>query len=416
MQNIKEISVITNELLTKIAEDEDLSIEELSALFEQGKIVIPCNPNHQGLKPCAIGQNTRVKINANIGMSPLNFDMTEELQKIEICNQYGADAIMDLSVGGDSRPFRKLVVENTSAPVGTVPFYDSVSKVNDLKDLTIDHYLEILTAHGEDGIDFVTIHAGLRQKLIPDIDKRVMKTVSRGGGLIYKWMTVNNKENFIYEHFDKVLEVCKKYNMTISLGDGLRPGCIADNTDEAQIGELKELGELVLRCRAAGVQAMVEGPGHIPINMIKKNIELQKEYCHGAPFYVLGPLVTDIAPGYDHITSAIGGALAATYGADFLCYVTPAEHLRLPTLDEVKEGIIASKIAAHAADLAKGNTKALARDRQMSIYRRDLDWQKQKTMVIDPVKFEKLRDCNPDDLKACTMCGEWCPILLNKDN
>ncbi len=403
-----------NMLLENIAAQEGLSVRTLQKGLKDGRIVIPMNPNHKGLTPCAIGAGTTVKINANIGMSPLKFDMEEELVKVRACNDYGADAIMDLSVGGDTRPFRRLLVANTSRPVGTVPMYDAVSEVKELKDLTIDDYLRILRRHGEDGVDFVTIHAGLRRKHIPAINKRLIKTVSRGGGLIYKWMTVNNKENPLYEHFDRVLEVCREFSMTISLGDGLRPGCIADNTDAAQVGELKELGNLVLRCRKAGVQAMVEGPGHVPLNMIKKNVELQKKHCHGAPFYVLGPLVTDSAPGYDHITSAIGGALAAWYGVDFLCYVTPAEHLRLPTLDEVKEGIVASKIAAHAADVARGNKKAIERDRMMSTYRVQLDWPKQKEMSIDPVKFEKLRDCNPKGLKSCTMCGEWCPMLLNQ--
>ncbi|MBU0580059.1 MAG: phosphomethylpyrimidine synthase ThiC [Candidatus Margulisbacteria bacterium] len=402
------------ELITKLAEEENISLKKFNRLYKQGKIVIPNNPRHKNLKPCAIGQGTRVKINANIGMSPTNFNEKDEIKKVEICKEYGADAVMDLSVGGDSRPFRRLVVEKSPMPVGTVPIYDAINEVKKLEDLTMEDYLRILRRHGEDGIDFVTIHAGLRRKQIPAIEKRLIKTVSRGGGFIYKWMKLSCQENLLYKYFDEILKVCKEFNMTISLGDGLRPGCIADNTDAAQIGELKELGKLVLRCRKAGVQAMVEGPGHVPINMIKKNVELQKKYCHGAPFYVLGPLVTDIAPGYDHITSAIGGAIAASYGVDFLCYVTPAEHLRLPTLDEVREGIIASKIAAHAADLARGNKQALARDRELSLYRQRLDWKNQKKFVLDPVKFEKLRDCKDTDLKSCTMCGEWCPILLNQ--
>jgi phosphomethylpyrimidine synthase len=403
----------------RIAEEENVPQRELERLWRQGRVVIPQNPRHLKLIPCAIGAKTRVKINANIGMSPVRFDPEEEMRKVNICNEYGADAIMDLSVGGDTRPFRRMLIENTSRPVGTVPMYDTVAEVEtlnltSLQDITIDDYLRILRRHGEDGVDFVTIHAGLRREHIPAINKRLIKTVSRGGGLIYKWMTLNRRENFLYEHFDRVLEVCREFNMTISLGDGLRPGCIADNTDTAQISELKELGRLVLRCRRAGVQAMVEGPGHVPINMIRKNVELQKKYCHGAPFYVLGPLVTDIAPGYDHITSAIGGALAAYYGVDFLCYVTPAEHLRLPDLEEVKEGIIASRIAAHAADIARGNKKALARDREMAGHRVRLDWTQQKKVSIDPVKFEKLRDCSPSGLRSCSMCGEWCPMLLNQ--
>ncbi|MFC1517727.1 phosphomethylpyrimidine synthase ThiC [Candidatus Margulisiibacteriota bacterium] len=411
----KGIRNMQEELIIKLAEAEDIPEKEFRRSLEQGKIVIPNNPRHKDLNPCAIGKGLRVKINANIGMSPVDFNTEEELKKIEICLENGADAIMDLSVGGDSRPFRKMVVANSPIPVGTVPIYDAVEEVAELHEFKIDDYLRILRRHGEDGVDFVTIHAGLRKQHIPDIEKRLIKVVSRGGGLLYKWMRTTHQENLLYEHFDKILDVCKEYGMTISLGDGLRPGCIADNTDAAQVGELKELGKLVLRCRKAGVQAMVEGPGHVPINMIKKNVDMQKKYCHGAPFYVLGPLVTDIAPGYDHITSAIGGAIAASYGVDFLCYVTPAEHMCLPTLEEVKEGVIAAKIAAHAADLARGNKRAHARDRELSLYRQRLDWQSQKKLVLDPVKFEKLKDCDQGNSKACSMCGDWCPILLNQE-
>lgn len=372
------------------------------------KVVVPRNPRHKKLKPIAIGKGERVKVNANIGKSPDRSSLKEEIKKLEVVEKYGADAVMDLSIGPGVREYRQAMISRTSLCFGTVPVYEAVAEARGIYNLNLEKYLEVLEWHGRDGVDFVTIHAGLRKKHIPAIEKRVTGVVSRGGSFIYKWMKRNNRENFLFSGFDEILKVCKKYDMTVSLGDGLRPGGVADNTDAAQLGELKELGGLVLRCRRAGVQTMVEGPGHVPINNIRKNVELEKKYCHEAPFYVLGPLVTDIAPGYDHVTGAIGGAWAAYFGADFLCYITPAEHLGLPDLEEVKEGVIASKIAAHAADIARGID--LNRDKKMSRARKALDWKKQRDLSIDPSKFDKYENKNK---RSCTMCGQYCPFYEN---
>lgn len=401
-------SIIPLHIFKQIAEKEQVDLKDLQDSFEKGHTVIFYNPNHKDVNPVAIGQGMRVKINANIGMSPNCQNIDNELKKLELCAKYNVDAVMDLSLGKDLRNLRKEIFKNTRIPLGTVPLYELFYFNQDYPENLIDPFLDILEKQGQDGVDFVVIHAGLLRQHLELVESRIIKVTSRGGSLMMKWMEKHNKENFLFTNFDRVLEVCKKYNMAISLGDGMRPATIIDETDEAQIQELKNIGDLVLRCREAGVQSLVEGPGHIPFHKIPLNIKLQKEYCHKAPFYVLGPLVTDIAPGYDHITSAIGATYAATCGADFLCYVTPAEHLSLPDLDDVKEGIIAYKIAAHAADLTRG--KDVEWDRNISMARAKVDWKEQRKHVIDQDKFDAYTSRSPVDLEFCTMCGEFCAL------
>ncbi len=409
---------ITQEIKT-VAEAEQFDVQKLKELIADGKVVIPANPNHKNLKPCGIGKDLKIKINANIGTSPEDFEIEKELQKLEVCEKYGADAIMDLSIGGapsspckggDLDKFRQLILEKTSLPVGTVPIYQAFAESGGYIDFNIDTFLKVLQKHAEDGVDFVTIHSGITQASISLIEKRVTGVASRGGSFLVKWMKHHNQENPLLVHFDKILDVLLEYDVTISLGDGLRPGSLHDAGDEAQMAELKKLGELVLVSREKGVQAMVEGPGHVPFDQIPEQIRIAKEVCHGAPFYVLGPLVTDIAAGYDHIAGAIGGTLAAQCGADFLCYLTPAEHLRLPTLEDVREGIIASKIAAHAADIARKIPKVRERDDEMSRARKALDWSKQHSLCLDPEKFKKYRGEAKNKSDACSMCGDWCAM------
>jgi len=322
---------------------------------------------------------------------------------------------MDLSTGGDIDSIRKEIIANSTIPVGTVPVYQAACNVEDVVELSDQDYIDGIRKHIEDGVDFVTIHAGLTRDSIPFIKKRLMGAVSRGGALTLKWMIHHNRENPLYEHFDEILSLAKKYDVTLSLGDGLRPGCLHDATDEAQIFELRVLGDLTKRCWEENVQVMIEGPGHIPLHQIEENMRLEKEICHGAPFYVFGPLVTDIAPGYDHITSAIGGCLAAFYGADFLCYVTPAEHLGLPNVEEVKEGVIASRIAAHAADVAKGISGAIDWDNKMSTARSNLDWKKMIELSINPKLATEIRErCTDADEDVCSMCGRFCSVKTSK--
>ena len=404
--------------MKKIAEEEGIDSETLAERVAEGTVVIPANPNHKNLKPIGIGKGLRTKVNANIGTS-MDFPRLEsELEKLKIALEAGADTVMDLSTGGNLNRNRKKIIEASWRPVGTVPIYQAaivgISRRGSIVEMHPDDLFEVIEMHGKDGVDFITVHAGLTLSGLEKIRRkeRVMDIVSRGGAFLAGWMLHNEKENPLYTEFDRLLEIAKKYDMTLSLGDGLRPGAIADATDAAQLNELMVLGELVKRAREAGVQAMVEGPGHVPMDQIEMNIKLQKRLCYGAPFYVLGPLVTDIAPGYDHITSAIGGAIAAAAGADFLCYVTPAEHLGLPDKEAVKEGVIAARIAAHAADLSKGIKGAWEWDLEMSKARRALDWDAQRRLAIDQEKFDLIRSKRNTKTDACSMCGDYCALKI----
>lgn len=398
-----------------VAEKEQTEPEAVRESVAKGTVVIPANVIHAHIKPIGIGHGLRTKINSNIGTSPNHHDLGEELTKLCVSIKYGADTVMDLSIGGDINKIRREIVKHSVIPVGTVPIYQAA--VESKKMITEDVLFEAIKKHAIDGVDFITVHCGVTRQSIPLIKKRVGGVVSRGGSLLVRWMMQNKKENPLYERFDEILEIAKKYDVTLSLGDGLRPGCLADATDEAQLSELKVLGELAKRAWESDVQVMIEGPGHLPINQIRKNVELEKKYCNNAPFYVLGPLVTDVGAGYDHITGAIGGALAASYGADFLCYVTPAEHLRLPTVDDVKEGVIASRIAAHAADIAKGVKGAMDWDTKMAKSRKKLDWDEMFKLVVDEEKAMKYRKESQIKDDACTMCGEYCAmrLLQNED-
>lgn len=388
-----------------------------------GNIVICHNIKHANGIPLAVGAGLRTKVNANIGSSSDDTDISKELEKARVAVKYGADAIMDLSTGGPVDEIRKAIIAETNACIGSVPLYqaalDAVRVKNKaIVDMTVDDIFAGIIKHAEDGVDFITVHCGVTRGTVERMknEGRIMDVVSRGGAFTIEWMSYNNKENPLFEHFDKLLEITKEYDMTLSLGDGFRPGCLADATDRAQIHELILLGELTQRAQEAGVQVMIEGPGHVPLNQIQTNIQLQKRLCHGAPFYVLGPLVTDIAPGYDHITCAIGGAIAAAAGADFLCYVTPSEHLCLPNVQDVRDGVIATRIAAHAADIAKGVKGAMAKDIAMAKCRKKLDWEGQFALAMDPDKAREYRANSPvSDHGACTMCGEFCAYKLMDD-
>ncbi|MGB9082767.1 MAG: phosphomethylpyrimidine synthase ThiC [Desulfuromonadaceae bacterium] len=388
-----------------------------------GNIVICHNVKHTNGTPLAVGAGLRTKVNANIGSSSDDTDMEKEIEKARVAVKYGADAIMDLSTGGPVDEIRKAIIAETNACIGSVPLYqaalDAVRVKNKaIVDMTVDDIFAGIIKHAEDGVDFITVHCGVTRGTVERMknEGRLMDVVSRGGAFTIEWMSYNNKENPLFEHFDKLLEITKEYDMTLSLGDGFRPGCLADATDRAQIHELLLLGELTQRAQEAGVQVMIEGPGHVPLNQIQTNIQLQKRLCHGAPFYVLGPLVTDIAPGYDHITCAIGGAIAAAAGADFLCYVTPSEHLCLPNVQDVRDGVIATRIAAHAADIAKGVKGAMAKDIAMAKCRKKLDWEGQFALAMDPDKAREYRANSPvADHGACTMCGEFCAYKLMDD-
>jgi phosphomethylpyrimidine synthase len=400
-----------------VALDENVSLETILSTLTEGTACLPANNRHILESPRIIGSGYSVKINANIGTSPDVNEADQELEKIKIAVKAGADAVMDLSTGGNIREIRQTIRANCPVPLGTVPMYEAASELLHkdipIHEMTADQLFRVIERHGEDGVDFITVHCGVTTQAIERLNRqgRVTRIVSRGGSLLAQWMVKNKKENPLYEHYDRLLEIAREYDMTLSLGDGLRPGCLADATDRAQIQELIILGELTDRAWEAGVQVMIEGPGHVPMDQIQTNMEIQKTLCKGAPFYVLGPLVTDIAPGYDHITSAIGGAIAAWSGADFLCYVTPAEHLRLPTLKDVHEGVIASKIAAHAADIARGNPDALAKDRQMALARKNLDWDAQIACALDPETASKIRQsAPPEDQDVCSMCGKFCAI------
>lgn len=405
--------IITPEMQV-VSKKENIDVATLCQRMAEGTVVIPANINHKSLSAEGVGLGMKTKINVNLGISKDCCDFEEEMKKVNMAIELKAEGIMDLSNYGKTHDFRKLLVEKSPAMIGTVPMYDAVGFFEkDLKTLTKEDFLNVVEAHGKDGVDFITIHAGLNQETAATFKRnpRVTNIVSRGGSLLYVWMEMNQKENPYYEYYDELLDICRKYDMTLSLGDAMRPGSIADATDANQIKELMTLGELTKRAWAKDVQVMIEGPGHMAINEIAANMILQKKLCHNAPFYVLGPLVTDIAPGYDHITSAIGGAIAAANGADFLCYVTPAEHLRLPDADDVKEGIIATKIAAHAADIAKGVQGATDWDLQMSQARQSLNWDKMFELAIDPEKAKRYRaSSQPEHEDSCTMCGRMCSM------
>lgn len=400
--------------MEQVLEAETISKEALREGIATGSIAIPANRNHVNIKAAGVGSGLKTKINVNLGVSKDVCSFDSEMNKAKLALKYNADAIMDLSVSGDTQAFRKRLVAEIPVMIGSVPIYDTLTRTGKAtEELTIDDWFKTVEIHGENGIDFVTIHAGLNLKaarIIQD-NPRLCGIVSRGGSILYEWMAKTGTENPFYEHFDRLLDICETHDITISLGDGLRPGAIADSTDAPQIQELITLGELTKRAWERNVQVMIEGPGHVPLHEVEMNMKLQKKLCHNAPFYVLGPLVTDIAPGYDHITSAIGGALAAMHGADFLCYVTPAEHLRLPSADDVKEGIMASKIAAHAGDLAKGIAGAKDKDLTMSRARKALDWEGQFAASIDPEKAREYKESSqPSKDGVCTMCGDFCAV------
>ncbi|MDF2569565.1 MAG: bzaF [Sporomusa sp.] len=405
---------IITEQMRIVAKEENLDLEVLRELVASGRIVIPANRHHTSLSPKGVGEKLRTKVNVNLGVSKDCYDIELELEKAKKAIDLKVEAIMDLSCYGKTRDFRRSLIEMSPIMIGTVPMYDAIGMLDkDLKDITVDEFFSVVERHAEDGVDFMTIHCGINLKTAERVknNSRLTNIVSRGGSILFAWMELNNQENPFYQYYDRLLDICEKYDVTISLGDACRPGSIHDSTDPAQIEELITMGELTKRAWARNVQVMIEGPGHMAINEIAANMLLEKRLCHGAPFYVLGPLVTDIAPGYDHITSAIGGAIAAANGADFLCYVTPAEHLRLPNLDDMKEGIIATKIAAHAADIAKGIPGAREWDNQMSAARADVDFPRMIELSIDPEKARRYREeSKPECEDTCTMCGKMCPM------
>ncbi|MCI5830872.1 MAG: phosphomethylpyrimidine synthase ThiC [Treponema sp.] len=410
---------IVTEQIKIVAAKEKMTVEELMPLVASGKVAICANKNHKCLDPEGVGSMLRTKINVNLGISRDCKDYDVEMKKVNAAVEMGAEAIMDLSSHGDTIPFRRKLTSECKAMIGTVPVYDSVIHYKrDLATLTAKDFIDVVRLHAEDGVDFVTLHCGITRHTIDQIKKhkRKMNIVSRGGSLVFAWMTMTGNENPFYEYYDEILDICREHDVTISLGDACRPGCLADASDVCQIEELVRLGELTKRAWAKDVQVMVEGPGHMPMDQIAANMKIQQTICMGAPFYVLGPLVTDIAPGYDHITSAIGGAIAAQNGAAFLCYVTPAEHLALPNVDDVKQGIIASKIAAHAADIAKGVRGAMDIDNKMADARRRLDWDAQWECALDPETAKAIRASRaPEQDDTCSMCGKFCAVRsMNK--
>lgn len=417
------------DLVVRTAKNEGVDATMLRDELAAGRAVIPANTIHvqHGLKPCAIGRCVSTKINANIGLSSVRSSLDDEIEKMRVALEAGADAVMDLSTGGSLGgldEIRRRLLTDCPAPFGTVPIYEVIVG-RSVDEIDYDTILKIIEKQAQQGVDFFTIHAGLLREHLELVKSRVMGIVSRGGALIARWMTHHNKQNPLYELFDDICAIMKQYDVCFSLGDGLRPGCGADATDAAQLAELKTLGELTRRAWDKGLQVMVEGPGHVPFNQIQYNMEIQQKLCHNAPFYVLGPLVTDIAPGYDHITSAIGGTAAAYWGASFLCYVTPREHLGLPDAEDVRHGVVASKIAAHAADVARGFGNAAARDKQLSIARANLDWKKHLDLSIDPITAKAMYEeaCRNSalgegghDQDYCTMCGkEWCSVRISKE-
>lgn len=414
------MGIVTPELEI-VAAKENRSVDELLPLLAEGKMVIPANIHHTSIDPNGVGGMLRTKVNVNLGISRDCKDYNIEMKKVMRAVELGAESIMDLSSHGDTQPFRRKLCTECPAMIGTVPVYDSVIHYQrDLNTLTAQDFLDVIRMHAEDGVDFVTLHCGITRKTIEQIKNgtREMNIVSRGGSLVFAWMTMTGEENPFYEYFDEIVEICREHDVTISLGDACRPGCLADATDNCQIEELIRLGELTDRAWARDVQVMIEGPGHVPMDQIEANMKVQETLCKGAPFYVLGPLVTDIVPGYDHITAAIGGAIAAWSGAAFLCYVTPAEHLALPNVDDVHDGIIASKIAAHAADIAKGIPGARDQDDRMAKARRALDWDAQWLEALDPETAKAIRESRmpeEDHSDTCSMCGKFCAVRsMNK--
>jgi phosphomethylpyrimidine synthase len=405
---------IITQAMRRVAGRESVNVEKLARLVAEGKVVIAANKNHLALDPCGIGAGLATKINVNLGISKDCHDFESEMVKIRRAIALKVDAIMDLSSFGKTAEFRRQLIAMSPAAIGTVPVYDAIGFYDkELKAISPDEFIDVIRRHAEEGVDFMTVHAGLNRTAVERFknNPRLTNIVSRGGSLIYAWMELNHCENPFFEQFDRILDICVEYDVTLSLGDGLRPGCIQDATDASQIQELITLGELTTRAWARNVQVMIEGPGHMKIDEIAANVVLEKKLCHGAPFYILGPLVTDVAPGYDHITSAIGGAIAASSGADFLCYVTPAEHLRLPTLEDMEEGILASKIAAHAGDLVKGIPGAAEWDRNMSEARAAIDWERMFKLAIDPGKARRYREESKPELEdTCTMCGKICAV------
>ena len=412
--------VITPEM-NYVAQAEALNPELVRSEVAAGKMIIPANIHHENLLPMAIGREAKTKINANIGNSSLSSDIDAELEKLQICLKYGADTVMDLSTGGDLDAIRSAIIANSSVPIGTVPMYQIIHDIKEVENLTANDILKTLEKQARQGVSYFTIHAGFLLKFMPLVAKRKMGIVSRGGSLTASWMIHHHKENPFYEAFDDILEICAAHDVALSLGDGLRPGCLYDATDEAQLSELRVLGELTLRAWEKNVQVMIEGPGHIPLNQIEYNMKIERELCHGAPFYVLGPLPTDIGAGYDHITSAIGGTMAAFYGASMLCYVTPKEHLGLPNANDVREGIVAHKIAAHAADVALGKAGAIERDHAMSDARYAFDWNRQFELSLDPERARELHDESlPQEsfkkAEFCSMCGpKFCAYKISKN-
>jgi phosphomethylpyrimidine synthase len=410
------------EEIARAAAEEGVSPEKLREQVAGGRVVIPRNRKRREIRPVAIGEGLRVKINANIGTSRDRADIDVELEKTRVAVAAGADAVMDLSTGGPIDEIRRAILDECPVPVGTVPIYqaaaDAASRRKSWVELSADDFFDGILKQAEDGVDFMTVHCGVTREALARLvrEGRRLDIVSRGGSLLAEWMEHNGRENPFFEQYDRLLEICREYDITISLGDGLRPGCLADATDRAQVHELMTLGELTERAWERDVQVMIEGPGHVPLHQIAANVQLQKRLCHGAPFYVLGPLVTDIAPGYDHITSAIGGAIAAWSGADFLCYVTPSEHLRLPTVEDVKTGVIASRIAAHAADIARGIPGAIDWDNRMADARRKLDWNTQIELSIDPETARAMRGGSLPtvDEAVCTMCADLCAIKTSQ--
>ena len=401
-----------------VAQYEGVEAEFVRQGVTAGTIVIPANTRHTSLVPCGIGQGLKTKVNANIGASSDFGNIDTELEKLRVAIDCGADAVMDLSTGGDISAIRQAIVAASSVPIGTVPIYQAGIKAIESRGaivkMTVDDLFAGIEEHIYDGVDFITVHCGVTQSAIARLkqQKRVVDVVSRGGAFLIGWMLYNERENPLYEYYDRLLELVREFDVTLSLGDGMRPGSLADATDRAQVEELLTLGELVERAQQAGVQVMVEGPGHLPLNQIETNVQLQKSICKGAPFYVLGPLVTDVGAGYDHITGAIGGAIAAAAGTDFLCYVTPAEHLSLPDSEDVRQGIIASRIAAHAGDIVKGVKDAQEWDRKMSVARKKLDWEEQARLSLDTKLSRQVHSKHASAGKACSMCGEYCAMDL----
>ena len=402
----------------RVAEKESVETDFVLQGLIEGKIIIPANVNHANLIPCGIGAGLKTKVNANIGTSSDFCDLDTELSKLQAAIDFGADTVMDLSTGGDISAIRKAIMSVSTVPVGTVHIYqagiEAIESRGAIVNMTVDEIFAVIQEHAKDGVDFMTVHCGVTEASVARLKKqgRITDIVSRGGAFLIGWMLHNDKENPLYQYYDRLLDLAREYDFALSLGDGLRPGCLADATDRAQVEELIILGELVERSRAAGVQAMIEGPGHLPLDQVATNVQLEKSLCRGAPFYVLGPLVTDVGAGYDHITAAIGGAVAAAAGADFLCYVTPTEHLALPNVEDVREGVIASRIAAHAGDIVKGVKGAKEWDEQMSKARKALDWENQAKLSLDPELSRQIHGKIPAAGETCSMCGKYCAMAI----